>query len=251
MAIAISISCNLNATLFKKIPLESLIEDSTSAAEVVLESRKSYIDKDKHVVTNYIFRVLESYNLDSKHVDQNKFLKLSLPGGVVGRLATKVESAPVFHSGVPVFVLLKEIDSKLYISNYSLGKFEIVSLKGKTIYRSSVFPNDEKLGNITKEQMIDLISKKFKSNKHVVTRGTNVSNRTPSSEYKKTKMFRRDSENVRRSPAFENGNYNGSEYEKSNKDGLYSFWVFVFFFSLCAGLVWKKLKYWNSKDSKY
>lgn len=162
----IVISCLLfvgiaGATTFRRLPLEQLIEESSAAAEVKLLKQRTFANELGMILTEHSFQVMEKYNLDSGDLD-GEMLRLTMAGGTLNGLTSYVDGAPDFSVGERSFLLLKKIENRLYLSNFSLGKFKIVQEGEKTFYLSSVFPADTDMGKVAKERMIELLRTKFK-----------------------------------------------------------------------------------------
>lgn len=149
------------ATMFVPQPFDKQVEEATSAAETKLTSTKVFKNENGMIMTEYSFDVLESYNLSSDDLENQK-LKLTMPGGTYDGITSMIDGAPQFSIDEKSFLLLKKIESKIYLSNFTLGKFKIQELEGKTYYVSEVFPMDPNVGRISKEKMIDLMKSKWK-----------------------------------------------------------------------------------------
>jgi hypothetical protein len=149
------------ATMFLPLPFDKQVEEATSAVEVKLESSKVFKNASGLIMTEYSFDVLESYNLTDEDLDNQK-LKLSMPGGTYNGITSMIDGAPQFNKDERSFLLLKKVDSKNYLSNFTLGKFKIQEFEGKSYYVSEVFPMDPKVGRISKEKMIELMKSKWR-----------------------------------------------------------------------------------------
>ncbi|MGZ3788375.1 MAG: hypothetical protein ACXVLQ_07610 [Bacteriovorax sp.] len=149
------------ATIFFPLPFEKQIDEATSAVEVRLESARVFKSAGGMIMTEYSFDVLESYNLSSSDLDNQK-LKLTMPGGTYEGITSMIDGAPQFGSGEKSFLLLKKIESKIYLSNFSLGKYKIQNDGGRIYYVSEVFPSDPQIGRISKEKMVELMKSKWK-----------------------------------------------------------------------------------------
>jgi len=149
------------ATMFFPLPFDKQIEEATSAAEVKLTSSHVFKNSAGAIMTEYVFNILESYNLSPEDLD-NQQLKLAMPGGTYEGMTSVIDGAPVFKEGEKTFLLLKKIESKIYLSNFTLGKYKIQNVEGKDYYVSEVFPFDQNIGRITKEKMIELMKEKWK-----------------------------------------------------------------------------------------
>jgi|GEM_PF-771497 len=149
------------ATMFFPLPFDKQIEEATSAAEVKLTSSHVFKNSAGAIMTEYVFEVLESYNLSSDDLDKQN-LKLAMPGGTYEGMTSMIDGAPVFKEGEKTFLLLKKIESKIYLSNFTLGKYKIQNVEGKDYYVSEVFPFDQNIGRISKEKMVELMKEKWK-----------------------------------------------------------------------------------------
>ena len=149
------------ATLFHAIPLEQMIEESSSGAEVELITKKTYKNKFGIIMTDFSFKVMEGYNLNESDMDNN-VLTISMSGGTIDGITSYIDSAPEFSIGEKSFLLLKKIESRFYLSNFTMGKYKIEEINGEIYYISTVFPLDKDLGRVKKERMIDLMKLKFK-----------------------------------------------------------------------------------------
>ncbi len=156
------INCNLaKATMFLPISLEKQVEEATFALETKFVNGRVFKNQAGEIMTEYSFDVLDSYNLDPDDLDAGQ-LKITMPGGTFEGITSMIDGAPQFSLGEKSFLLLKKIHSRIYISNFSLGKFKIQEINGKTYFVSEVFPMNPHMGRISKEKMIDLIKSKWK-----------------------------------------------------------------------------------------
>jgi hypothetical protein len=150
------------ATMFFPLPIEKQVEEATSAAVVKLDSQRVFKNASGTIMTEYSFDVLESYNVSADDMDGPK-LKLTMAGGTLNGVTSMIDGAPQFKADEKSFLLLKKIESKLYLSNFTLGKFKIQDYEGKTYYVSEVFPMDPQVGRISKDKMIELMKTKWKT----------------------------------------------------------------------------------------
>lgn len=155
-------SCSLAwATMFFPMPFEKQVEEANSGVEARLSASKVFKNNSGMIMTEYRFDVLESYNLSNDDLDK-KQLVLTMPGGTYDGITSMIDGAPQFKIGEKTFLLLKKIESKIYLSNFTLGKFKLQEHEGKTYYISEVFPLDPNIGRISKDKMIDLMKEKWK-----------------------------------------------------------------------------------------
>lgn len=159
---AISLQNICLATIFLPLPFEKQVEEATSGVEVQLNSSRVFKNALGTIMTEYSFDVLEAYNLSDEDLENQK-LKLTMPGGSFEGITSVIDGAPQFNQEERSFLLLKKIESKIYLSNFSLGKFKIEEQDGKVFYVSEVFPTDPKIGRIAKNKMIELMKTKWKT----------------------------------------------------------------------------------------
>lgn len=189
------------ATMFFPLPFEKQVEEATSGAEVHLSSTRVFKNAVGLIMTEYSFDVLEAYNLLDADLENAK-LKLTMPGGTFDGITSMIDGAPQFKQDEKSFLLLKKIDSKIYLSNFTLGKFKIQELEGKTFYVSEVFPYDINIGRIPKDKMIDLMKTKWKtsftdqSDKVVNSADQNVRPKVISAFFKSTSYKREPSQEL-------------------------------------------------------
>ena len=220
-----------HATTFQAMPLEKLVEESSGAAEVELKEKKSFMNKMGLILTEYTFNVGESYNVESGDLDGD-LLKITMTGGTVNGVTSFIDGAPEFVVGEKSFLLLKKIESKIYISNFTLGKYKIQEDAGQIYYVSSVFPNDSDIGKVKKDRMIDAIKSKFKT----VRIPENDSRTQDISKGKIPEFARPEPTFEKRAPAQE-------EIEtKVAQDGLIAMWAFFVLLSLTGFTIWWKLR---------
>ncbi|MBC7429153.1 MAG: hypothetical protein H7336_11105 [Bacteriovorax sp.] len=226
------LSINVHATSFQLMPLDKLVEESSSAAEVVLKEKKSFMNKMGMILTDYIFTVGESYNLESGDLD-GEFLKITMTGGTVNGVTSFIDGAPDFAIGEKSFLLLKKVESKIYISNFTMGKYKIHDEDGKTVYVSSVFPYDNDIGQVKKERMIDMLKMKYK-----ITRVPDGEpNFKPAIEGKIARgLFTKEPNFEKRAPAQED------EDAKNGENGAMAMWAFFALFMTSGATIWWKLK---------
>ena len=150
-----------NATLFVPLSFEKQVEEANSAAEVKLDNSRSFRDERGMIMTEYRFNISESYNLAAEELDGGQ-LVITMLGGTVDGVTTSIDGAPKFEAGKRNFLLLKKIQSKFYLSNFTLGQYEIVIADGKEMLVSEVFPLDPKVGRIAKDKLVEIIKEKWK-----------------------------------------------------------------------------------------
>lgn len=221
-------SISAMATTFQKMPLDKLIEDSHAAAEVSLKEKKSYMNKMGVIMTDYIFNLGESYNILDTDLE-GEFLKVSLIGGSVDGVTSYIDGAPEFAVGEKAFLLLKKIESKIYISNFTMGKYKIEEVSGQKYYVSSVFPMDSDIGRVKKERMIEVIKTKFKQVNVPVEEKTVDA---PALDMKNTSTIATNQE--KRAPAQD-------EIADSNS-GVSVMWGFFLLLIVSGFVIWRKLR---------
>lgn len=226
---------SLRATTFRLVPLDKLVEEASSAAEVKLKEKKSYMNKMGMIMTDYVFQILESYNLENSDLE-GEYLKITLIGGSVNGVTSYIESAPEFEIGEKSFLLLKRIESRIYLSNFTMGKFKIEESEGKIFYISSVFPKDPDIGRVGKERMIEMVKSKFK----LVNENT-----TNTQFYNNTNKILTHEKNIfkKRAPA-----QDGFQDVPQDKRDFYVLSIALFFLFLGgAGLFWWKMQQGKSE----
>lgn len=222
-------SLNALATTFQVMPLEKMVEEASSAAEVELKSKKSFMNKMGLIFTEYTFAVGESYNVDSGDLD-GEHLKITMTGGSVNGVTSFIDGAPDFSVGEKSFLLLKKIESKMYISNFTMGKYKIENRDGQVYYVSSVFPYDADIGQVKKERMIDMVKLKFK-----ITRAPESEPRVEPIAPKTMKgVFEKEAKFEKRAPAQAN--------DEGAGDGLVAMWAFLGLMVISGLTMWWKLK---------
>lgn len=160
--VAVFISLNVCvATIILPLPFEKQVEEATSAVEVKLANSRVFKNNSGITMTEYSFDVMESYNLSNDDLE-NQQLKLAMPGGTYDGMTSMVDGAPVFRKDERSFLLLKKIESQIYLSNFSLGKYKVEVHEGKSYYVSEVFPTDHTIGKISKDEMLQLMHDKWK-----------------------------------------------------------------------------------------
>lgn len=222
----------IQATTFQVLPLEKMIDESSSAAEVELKNKRSFMNPMGLILTEYTFSVLESYNLENGDLD-GEYLKITMTGGTVDGVTSFIDGAPEFVIGEKSFLLLKKIDSKMYLSNFSMGKYKIIEHEGQTYYVSSVFPHDRQIGRVKKERMIELLRLK-----HKTTRAPEPDWRNLPAKQKtgSNKLFQKENEVEKRAPAQENTD------AREPSEGLVAMWGFFILMSISGFVIWWKLK---------
>lgn len=216
------------ATTFQKASLVQIISQADSAAEVELKSKKTFMNKMGIIQTEYSFSILENYNVNESDLEFD-LLKITMVGGSYEGVTSYIEGAPEFQIGEKSFLLLKKIESKIYLSNFTLGKFKIEASTGETYYSSVVFPDDRELGKIKKEKMIELVKQKF-----------NITFKSDATE-KNTKNYT----HVKNSPL----EIMPTDYRKPAQEirepgvslGLSAMWIYFFLVLGAGGGVWWQL----------
>lgn len=148
------------ATTFIPLPLDKQVESASMGAEVILLNMQGFKHPAGYVATEYRFKVLEPTNLDVDELDEGKLI-LTLPGGSFDGITTVVDGSPIFNPGEKIFLLLKKVEGKIYLSNFTLGKFNIQKIDGEEYYVNEVFPNMPNVGRIKKSTMKKLMSEKW------------------------------------------------------------------------------------------
>ena len=147
--------------MFNPLPIEKQVEEASSGAEVTLNQSKVFKNQSGQIMTEYRFDVLESFNLANENLD-NSQLVITMLGGTFQGVTASIDGSPNFTKDKRFFLLLKKIETKIYLSNFTMGKYNIQNIDGKDYYVSEVFPFNPQLGRIGKDQMIDLMKSKWK-----------------------------------------------------------------------------------------
>ena len=145
----------LNATQFVPLSIEAQVKDADLAVEATLEKQKFYKNLNGSITGEYTFVVHEGFGFSGNEI------KLDLPGGTLDGVTTLIEGAPVFKEKINYFLLLKKIESKMYLSNYTMGEYQVVTIDNKEFYRSLAFSHDPQIGMIAKEKMKILLASKL------------------------------------------------------------------------------------------
>lgn len=218
------------ATTFRVMPLEKLIEESSSGAEVELKSKKIFKNKAGMIMTDFSFKVTEGFNIDESDLN-GEVLTLTMSGGSLDGVTSYIDGAPEFAIGEKSFLLLKKIGSKNYLSNFTMGKYKIEESDGQTFYVSTVFPYDSDLGRVKKDRMVDLMRMKFK-----VVRAPEPDSLSPVGlKILDKKIVTGGSVYEARKPAQVNE-------DDKNQDVCVAMWAFLALFSVSGITIWWKLK---------
>jgi hypothetical protein len=149
------------ATIFLPISIDKQVEEATFAVEAKLSNSRVFKDESGKTMTEFSFDILAAYNFSNDESGE-KQLKLTMPGGTYDGVTSAIDGAPQFNKNEKIFLLLKKVDSKIYLSNFTLGKYRVQEVEDKTYYVSEVFPTNPKIGRIQKEKMIELMNEKWK-----------------------------------------------------------------------------------------
>ncbi len=225
-------STGLLATTFQVMPLDKLVEESNTAAEVELKSKRSYMNKMGMIFTEFTFAVGDSYGLNNNDLD-GEFLKINMTGGTFNGVTSYIDGAPDFVVGERSFLLLKRIESKMYLSNFTMGKYKIEEQDGQVYYVSTVFPRDAEIGRVKKEKMIEMVKLKYK-----LSRAPEVDSFVPPKAEKKElrNVFSKKHEWEKRSPAQEDLD------KQASHDGLVAMWGFFGLIMVSGFTIWWKLR---------
>lgn len=148
------------ATTFIPLSLDKQVESATMGAEVVLMNMQGFKHPAGYVATEYRFKVIEPTNFNTDELEDGKLI-LTLPGGNFDGVTTVVDGSPKFNPGEKIFLLLKKVEGKIYLSNFTLGKFNIQKIDGVEYYVNEVFPNLQNVGRIKKSTMKKLMEEKW------------------------------------------------------------------------------------------
>lgn len=222
------ISLKSFATTFQVIPLDQLVEESSSGAEVELKSKKIYKNNLGMIMTDFSFKVIEGFNLNDN--DRNgELITITMSGGTLDGVTSYIDSAPSFDIGEKSFLLLKKIESRFYLSNFTMGKYKIEEIDGQIYYISSVFPYDKDLGRVKKDRMVDLMNSKFKVSKIFKKDILNLNKMAV-----KKLMPLRESRFEERAPA--------QVYDDKKQEFCLAMWSFFALFTISGLIIWWKLK---------
>ena len=213
--------------MFSPLPFAKQVEEASSAVEVNLEKSNVFKNALGMIMTEYTFNVLESFNISEDDLETHK-LKLTMPGGTLNGVTSMIDGAPQFNNGEKSFLLLKKVDSKIYLSNFSLGKYKVQDLDGMTYYVSEVFPTDQNIGKISKDKMVELMKNQWKISMSAPVMDTTS---TTASSYEPRRIFK-IRKKVGRAVA---------EEDQPNEGVPLSFWLAIFIFSSIFAFIFYKL----------
>ena len=221
------------ATMILPLSFEKQVEEATSAVEVNLSDARVFQSASGMIMTEYSFDVLEAYNFSDDDLDNQK-LKLSMPGGTLNGITSVIDGAPQFAKGERSFLLLKKIEAKIYLSNFTLGKYKIQEYEGKTYFLSEVFPMDPKIGRISKEKMIELLKSKWKITLQVPKFLNTRSVASEAFAGEELRPFIKTIHDLEREPA--------QEEPLSNEGVPVFFWSAIFLFVFFFGYIYFRLR---------
>jgi hypothetical protein len=180
------------------------------------------------IMTDYSFKVTEGFNLSDSDMDGD-VVTITMSGGTFNGVTAYIDSAPEFSVGEKSFLLLKKIESKFYLSNFTAGKYKIEEVDGQIYYVSTIFPYDADLGRVKKERMVDLMKLKFK-----VTRAPEPDSFRPKTLSIEKPLPAHMARFEERKPAQVN--------DDKNQESCIAMWGFFALFSLSGLMIWWKLK---------
>jgi hypothetical protein len=155
------------------LPIQKQIEEANAGGEVSLLSSHTFKNLNGNIVTEYFFKPENVYNISSDELN-NGSIKIQLPGGTFEGITTQVEGAPEFEIGKKVFLLFKKEHNNIYLSNFTLGKYNIQKYNNEDYYVSEVFPLHPNVGRIKKDSMIKMLKESWKLS-NVENRKENIS----------------------------------------------------------------------------
>lgn len=146
----------VQATTFVPISLGQQVKGTAGGVVAKLKDQNSF-KEGNFVYTNYIFSIKENYLKDKSIVLENE-ISIRLPGGALDGVRTIVDSSPVFEKEKEIFLLVKIVKGKVYLSNFTAGVFDIVKKDGEDFFINQAFKNVPGIGKIAKSKMIQLMS---------------------------------------------------------------------------------------------
>jgi hypothetical protein len=229
------VSASVTATTFIPTTLDKQVLSASAGAVVSLLKFKSFKGNGGYVQTEYTFKVHQGMNLSSEELDHGT-LSITLPGGSFEGVSTVVDGGPEFITGEKIFLLLKRVNNKIYLSNFTVGKFSIKKIEGSEYFVNDVFPNMPNVGIIKKEQMLDLMKSQW--------RELNIE--TILSNQKKVKTVWQSSTPSKIPPKFEKR----KERKPAAQEDGYDVGKFVVYFLSLIGIVFSLLLLKSRKNEK-
>ncbi len=156
-------SLSIHATTFIPLPFEKQLESSDFLIEASLIDSESFKTVVGHVSTKYRFKIHKLFS--EKELALNE-IELVLPGGSIGGITTRVDGSPTFKQEHSVFLLIKTIEGRHYLSNFTLGKYEKVEIDGESYFVNEVFPSLKNIGKISETDFFELIKKRWSDEAH-------------------------------------------------------------------------------------
>lgn len=141
-----------HATTFVEIPLKNLIKASNAQVfGEVLSSRVDY-NEENEITTFTLIKVTKSLGLENED-----FIEVRTPGGVIGDYGSIVQGSPKFKEGEKVFLFLNKEDEKISSMGLALGTYREKLLGKERVYVNDVFPEKPEFGQMTSDSFIKII----------------------------------------------------------------------------------------------
>lgn len=136
-----------NATTFKIQPINHQLKEAEGVFIGHYLKKKSVKLENGMIATQMIFKMNQEFGLQSDLLHTNEII-IHFPGGKFENEHIVVEGVPRFITGEKVALLVKSVENRYWGLNLGLGSFRVVNFGPDTILINSLFPTDQKVGQI-------------------------------------------------------------------------------------------------------
>jgi len=112
--------------------------------------KKSVQLENGSIATQMIFKVQKEWGLNSDLFGVDEII-IHYPGGKLGDKHVYVQGIPEFISGERVALLAKSVQNRFWGLNLGLGSYKIINYHSGPMLVNSLFPQDERIGQIKME----------------------------------------------------------------------------------------------------
>jgi hypothetical protein len=110
------------------------------------------------VATQMIFKVRQEWGMKSELFGIEEVI-VHYPGGTLQEISTQVQGVPQFVKGEKIALFIKNVENRFWGLNLGFGSFKIINYGKETMLVNTLFPNDDKVGQIKLEDFESKVKK--------------------------------------------------------------------------------------------
>jgi hypothetical protein len=146
------------STVFQRQPIDQQIKEADAIMVGHYLRSQSVRLEDGSIATQMIFKMNHELGIHADHFGTDEII-IHYPGGQIDQEVMQVEGVPKFYPGEKVALMIKATPDRFWGMNLGFGTFKIINYGKDHILVNTIFPDDNKVGQIKFDEFLNKIKK--------------------------------------------------------------------------------------------